>query len=45
MDGQLVRVDQLPSKGKVYPEDIEIYVKPLTIKEQMDMSRYGVSEA
>lgn len=45
MDGQLVRVDQLPSKGKVYPEDIEIYVKPLTIKEQMDMSRFGVSEA
>ena len=45
MDGQLVRVDQLPSKGKVYPEDIEVYVKPLTIKEQMDMSRFGVSTA
>ena len=45
MDGQLVRTDMLPSKGQTYPEDIEIYVKPLTIKEQMDMSRYGVTEA
>lgn len=45
MDGQFVSMDSLPSRGKVYPDDIEIYVKPLNIKEQMDMSRYGVTEA
>lgn len=45
MDGQFVSLESLPSKGKKYPEDIEIYVKPLSIKEQMDMSRYGVTEA
>ena len=45
MDGQFVSMDSLPSKGKVYPEGIEIYVKPLTIKEQMEMDRYGVTES
>ena len=45
MDGQFVSVDSLPSKGRPYPEDIEIYVKPLTIKEQMEMDRYGITEA
>jgi hypothetical protein len=45
MEGQLVPLTQLPSKGKPYPQDIEIYVRPLSIKEQMDMDRYGVSQA
>ena len=45
MDGQLVSLEQLPSKGKPYPKDIEIYVRPLPIKQQMDMDRYGVSQA
>ena len=33
MEGQLVPLGNLPSKGKPYPEDIEIYVRPLNIKE------------
>jgi len=45
MDGQLVRLTDLPSKGKTYPDDMEIYVKPLSIKEQMEMDRYGISQA
>ena len=45
MDGQLVEFKNLPSQGYNYPEDIEIYVKPLTIKEQIDMDRYGISQA
>jgi hypothetical protein len=36
MDGQLVELLNLPSKGYSYPKDIEIYVKPLSIKEQID---------
>ena len=45
MDGQLIEFKNLPSRGLGYPEDIEIYVKPLTIKEQIDMDRYGISQA
>lgn len=45
MDGQLIQLDILPTKGIKYPDDIEIYVKPLTIKEQIDMDRYGISQA
>ena len=43
--GQNVTLESLPSKGRVYPEDLEIFVKPLNIKEQMDMSRFGITEA
>ncbi len=43
--GQNVPLESLPSKGKPYPDDIEIYVKPLTIKEQMEMDTYGVTTA
>ena len=45
MDGQRVDLLQLPSKGYGYPKDIEIYVKPLSVKEQIDMERYGISDA
>lgn len=45
MDGQLIKLESLPSKGKTYPQDMEIYVKPLSIKEQMDMDRYGITQA
>jgi len=45
MDGQLVRITDLPSKGVTYPSDMELYVKPLSIKEQMEMDRYGISQA
>lgn len=45
MDGQRVDFQNLPSQGVVYPDDIEIYVKPLSVKEQIDMERYGISDA
>ena len=45
MDGQRVDLLQLPSKGYSYPKDIEIYIKPLSVKEQIDMERYGISDA
>lgn len=45
MDGQRVDFDMLPSKGVKYPDDIEIYVAPLSVKEQIDMERYGISDA
>lgn len=45
MDGQRVDFHYLPSKGVKYPDDIEIYVKPLSVKEQIDMERYGISDA
>lgn len=45
MKGQLIDFKNLPSRGYAYPDDIEIYVKPLSVKEQIDMERYGVSDA
>ena len=45
MDGQRVDYHYLPSQGVLYPDDIEIYVKPLSVKEQIDMERYGISDA
>ena len=45
MDGITVKFENLPSRGFNYPEDIEILVKPLTIKEQIDMDRYGITQA
>lgn len=45
MDGQRVDLVNLPSRGYSYPKDIEIYVRPLSIKEQIDMERYGISDA
>lgn len=45
MDGQLVQLEVLPTKGIKYPEETEIYIKPLSIKEQIDMDRYGISQA
>ena len=45
MDGQRVDYHYLPSQGIMYPDDIEIYVKPLSVKEQIDMERFGISDA
>ena len=45
MDGQRVDFEFLPSRGIKYPDDIEIYVAPLPIKQQIDMERYGISDA
>ena len=45
MDGQRIDLLDLPSRGYGYPKDIEIYIKPLSIKEQIDMERFGISDA
>ena len=45
MDGQLVKFEYLPSQGKQYPEEMEIYIKPISLREQIDMDRYGISQA
>lgn len=46
-DGQLIRFEDLPSKGFTYPKDIEIYVKPMTLKEEVSstVGRFEVSRA
>lgn len=38
-----INIDELPSKGLAYPEDISIQVEPVSIRQQMDMDRYGIS--
>ena len=43
MNGQLVPMSSLPSKGRTYPADLEIYVKPISVKDQMDLDRYNQS--
>lgn len=45
MNGQVVLLEQLPSRGFAYPDNIEIYVKPMTLREQIDMDRYGITQA
>jgi len=45
MNGILVPLDSLPSRGIPYPEDISLFVKPLKIKDQIDMERYGITDA
>lgn len=45
MLGQRIDLLQLPSRGYSYPKDIEIYIKPLSIKEQIDMERFGISDS
>ena len=45
MDGQLVKFEYLPSQGRQYPDEIEIYIKPISLREQIDMDRYGISQA
>ncbi len=43
--GKLIELESLPSKGIPYPKEIEIHVKPLSIKEEIEMSRFGQSQA
>jgi hypothetical protein len=45
--GELVKFDYLPSRGKKYPDDIEIYVKPMTLKEELSIStdRHDITRA
>lgn len=47
IEGKQINLDTLPSRGVTYPEDIEIYVKPMTLKEEISSSaeRFGVSKA
>jgi hypothetical protein len=47
MQGQIVRVCDLPSKGMFYPKDIEIYVKPMSVKDEIasNSSRFDLSKA
>lgn len=45
MNGILVPLEKLPSKGYGYPPEMALYVKPLKIKDQIDMERYGVSDS
>ena len=45
MSGVLVPLDHLPSKGFTYPKDLEIKVSPMSIKDQIDMDRYGISDS
>lgn len=45
MLGQQVSMDCLPSKGRTYPTDIEIWVAPLNVGDQIEMDRYGVTQA
>ena len=42
---RLVNLSFLPSKGKVYPKDIEIYVEPVSMKEEFSMARTGLTKA
>ena len=45
MDGQIVDFKHLPTKGYNYPEDMEIYIIPISFLEQIDMDRYGITTA
>ena len=47
LEGQQISLESLPSKGMLYPSDIEIYVRPMTAKEEMSASleRFGTTKA
>ena len=45
MSGILVPLSKLPSQGVAYPKDLEVYVRPLSIGDQLDMDRYGISDS
>lgn len=45
MEGKSVELNELPSRGFGYPKNIEIFVRPISVKEQIDMERYGISDA
>lgn len=40
-----INLEHLPSKGKGYPEGIQVFVEPLKVKKQIEMERYGVTPA
>ncbi len=45
MNGIQVPLESLPSKGYSYPSDMGLFVKPLKIKDQIDMERYGITDS
>lgn len=44
MSGVTIPLEKLPSRGETYPSDMELIVHPITIKDQIDMDRYGISD-
>lgn len=47
VEGKSINLSQLPSKGIHYPQDIEVYVKPMTAGEEMasNLEKFGISTA
>lgn len=47
VNGVQVNIKDLPSRGVQYPDDIEIFVKPMTVREEMatNLERFGVTKA
>jgi hypothetical protein len=47
VEGQVIPLSSLSSKGKTYPQDIEIYVRPQTLKEESSSTdkKFGISRA
>lgn len=45
MNGVLVDRTKLPSRGRCYPDNVEIYITPLNVRQQMEMDKYGVTTA
>ena len=47
INGKQINLSDLPSKGILYPQDIELFIKPMTAKEEMatNLERFGVSKA
>lgn len=47
VNGKQINIKELPSKGSQYPDDIEIFVKPMTVREEMstNLERFGVTKA
>ena len=45
MNGAVIDFSKLPSRGRCYPQNCEIYITPLNVRQQMEMDKYGVTTA
>lgn len=45
MNGVVIDFSKLPSRGRCYPSNCEIYITPLNVRQQMEMDKYGVTTA
>lgn len=45
MNGVVIDFSKLPSRGRRYPQNCEIYITPLNVRQQMEMDKYGVTTA